>query len=67
MGRTGFYTVFSLAFTEFFGDSLIVLIIMWQLLMELLPEQGASPFFDPPLLLCLSTQACALWAPLADI
>lgn len=48
MGRTGFYSVFILAFTEFFGDSLIVLIVMWQLLMELLPDQGESPCLYSP-------------------
>ena len=43
MGRSGFFAVGTLAFTEFFGDSLIVLIVMWQELAELMPRhwQGA--------------------------
>ena len=42
MGKTGFYTVGTLAFTEFFGDSLIVLIVMWQELAAVLPHGGAD-------------------------
>ncbi len=47
MGRTGFYAVFALAFTEFFGDSLIVIIVMWQLLAQLLPDWGETPTCPP--------------------
>ena len=55
MGRSGFLAVGTLAFTEFFGDSLIVLIVMWQELAELLPRQGArTPHtFNSPLPLVL--------------
>lgn len=41
LGRTGFWGISALAFTEFFGDSLIVLIVMWQEISALLsPLQG---------------------------
>ena len=42
MGSFGQHLVATLAFTEFFGDTLIVLIVMWQELASLLPAgQGA--------------------------
>lgn len=41
LGSTGFWGILILAFTEFFGDSLIVLIVMWQEISALLtPLQG---------------------------
>ena len=41
LGSTGFWGILILAFTEFFGDSLIVLIVMWQEISALLtPMQG---------------------------
>lgn len=69
MGRTGFYAVAGLAFTEFFGDSLIVLIVMWQELATLLPaHQGAcpsAPIWLTPAVVCpvLPIQACVPWVP----
>ncbi|CAL5228951.1 g12183 [Coccomyxa viridis] len=43
LGRTGFWGISALAFTEFFGDSLIVLIVMWQEISALLsPMQGVQ-------------------------
>ena len=54
MGSFGHNLVATLAFTEFFGDTLIVLIVMWQELASLLPAgQGAllaehSRHTDPP-------------------
>ncbi len=53
MGKAGFYTVGSLAFAEFFGDSLIVLIVMWQELMAVLPDRGTSPMTHLKLCLCV--------------
>ncbi|EIE27286.1 hypothetical protein COCSUDRAFT_45803 [Coccomyxa subellipsoidea C-169] len=47
MGKAGFYTVGSLAFAEFFGDSLIVLIVMWQELMAVLPDRGELALGPP--------------------
>jgi hypothetical protein len=38
----------ALAFTEFFGDSLIVLIVMWQELAELLPSHGGALSLSAP-------------------
>ena len=43
LGKTGFWSILALAFTEFFGDSLIVLIVMWQEIAALLhPVQGEA-------------------------
>ncbi|KAK9907651.1 hypothetical protein WJX75_007699 [Coccomyxa subellipsoidea] len=40
MGKFGFYIVGTLAFLEFFGDSLIALIVLWQELTAVLPDRG---------------------------
>lgn len=42
MGNVGFYAVGTLAFAEFFGDSLIALIVLWQELTAVLPDRGAD-------------------------
>lgn len=42
MGKFGFYIVGTLAFLEFFGDSLIALIVLWQELTAVLPDRGAN-------------------------
>ncbi|CAL8462945.1 g2479 [Coccomyxa elongata] len=59
LGKTGFYTVGTLAFTEFFGDSLIVLIVMWQELAAVLPKgglvMGLSPFHFSVVVCTLAT------------
>lgn len=48
LGRTGFWAICALAFTEFFGDSLIVLIVMWQEISALLSPMQGEPQSHPP-------------------
>ena len=58
MGKFGFYIVGTLAFLEFFGDSLIALIVLWQELTAVLPDRGANHRL-------LSARACVCSGELA--
>ena len=43
LGRAGQYLVASFALSEFFGGGCMMLIIMWRIVMDTLPDQGTQP------------------------
>ncbi len=43
LGRAGQYLVASFALSEFFGGGCMMLIIMWRIVMDTLPDQGTKP------------------------
>jgi len=43
LGRAGQYLVATFALSEFFGGGCMMLIIMWRIVMDTLPDQGTKP------------------------
>ncbi len=43
LGKTGQYLVAGFALSEFFGGGCMMLIVMWRIVMDTLPDQGITP------------------------
>lgn len=47
LGKPGRYLVAGFALSEFFGGGCMMLIVMWRIVMDMLPDQGTTLTLSP--------------------